>query len=86
MDIYEVGPFRLDPEASLLTLSGVPVALGRRAIGVLTALVQSPQECVAKARLLDAAWPGLSSKRVTSRSRSCRCDVRLRRRRTAKAG
>ena len=59
MDIYEVGPFRLDPEASLLTLSGVPVALGRRAIGVLTALVQSPQECVTKARLLDAAWPGL---------------------------
>jgi predicted ATPase/DNA-binding winged helix-turn-helix (wHTH) protein len=59
MDTYEVGPFQLDPEASLLTLSGVPVALGRRAIDVLTALVQSPQECVTKARLLDAAWPGL---------------------------
>jgi predicted ATPase/DNA-binding winged helix-turn-helix (wHTH) protein/Flp pilus assembly protein TadD len=59
MDSYEVGPFQLDPEASLLTLSGVPVALGRRAIDVLTALVQSPQECVTKARLLEAAWPGL---------------------------
>src|SRR5215831_11114869 len=64
MDTYEVGPFRLDPEASLLTLSGSPVALGRRAIDLLTALVQSPQECVTKARLLEAAWPGLMVEEV----------------------
>src|SRR5262249_36895290 len=59
MDTYEVGPFRLDPETSLLTLSGVPVPLGRRAVDVLTALVQSPMEWMTKARLLEAAWPGL---------------------------
>ena len=58
-DTYEVGPFRLDPDASLLTLSGVPVALGRRAADLLTALVQSPQQWLTKARLLEAAWPGV---------------------------
>jgi predicted ATPase/DNA-binding winged helix-turn-helix (wHTH) protein/Tfp pilus assembly protein PilF len=59
IEMYEVGPFLLDPGASLLTLSGVPVALGRRAINVLAALVQSPQQCVTKARLMEVAWPGL---------------------------
>jgi predicted ATPase/DNA-binding winged helix-turn-helix (wHTH) protein/Tfp pilus assembly protein PilF len=59
MDTYEVGPFRLDPESSLLTLAGIPVSLGRRAIDVLAALVRSPQQCVTKAKLLEAAWPGL---------------------------
>ncbi|HKE42836.1 MAG TPA: tetratricopeptide repeat protein [Casimicrobiaceae bacterium] len=55
---YEVGPFRLDPATSLLTLSGVPVALGRRAANVLTVLVRSPQQWISKAQLLESAWPG----------------------------
>jgi len=58
-DSYEVGPFRLDPSASLVTLSGVPVSLGRRAADLLTVLVRSPQQWMTKSQLLEAAWPGL---------------------------
>ena len=58
-DRYEIGPFQLDPEASLLSRSGVPVALGRRAADLLAVLVRSPQQWMTKARLLEAAWPGL---------------------------
>jgi predicted ATPase/DNA-binding winged helix-turn-helix (wHTH) protein/Flp pilus assembly protein TadD len=56
---YEIGPFRLDLATSLLTFSGVPVALGRRAADVLTALVRSRQQWLSKAQLLETAWPGL---------------------------
>ena len=40
---YELGPFRLDSEARVLTHAGVPVALGARGVAVLTALGQSRQ-------------------------------------------
>ena len=58
-DRYEIGPFQLDPETSLLTRSREPVALGRRAADLLAALVRSPQQWMTKDRLLQAAWPGL---------------------------
>ena len=58
-DRYEIGPFQLDPQTSVLTRSGAPVALGRRAANLLAVLVRSPQQWITKARLLEAAWPGL---------------------------
>ncbi len=57
--VYELGPFRLDPEAGVLTRAGLPMGLGGRAVAVLTALVRAPNEYVRKASLMDAAWPGV---------------------------
>src|SRR5262252_327346 len=57
--IYGLGPFRLDPEAGVLTHDGVATALGARGVAVLTALVSRANECVRKSAILDAAWPGL---------------------------
>ena len=57
--VYEIGPFRLDPGAGVLTHDGRPMALGARGVAVLTALVKVPNEYVRKATILDAAWPGL---------------------------
>ncbi|HSN22285.1 MAG TPA: winged helix-turn-helix domain-containing protein [Usitatibacter sp.] len=57
--MYEIGPFRLDPEAEVLTHDGAPTPLGSRAVAVLTALVRQANQHVHKSALLDAAWPGL---------------------------
>jgi non-specific serine/threonine protein kinase len=57
--IYGLGPFRLDPEAGVLTHDGVATALGARGVAVLAALVTRANECVQKSALLDTAWPGL---------------------------
>jgi hypothetical protein len=38
--VYELGPFRLYPEAGVLTCEGALVPLGPRAIAVLTVLVE----------------------------------------------
>lgn len=57
--VYEIGPFRLDPEAGLLTRLGMAEPLGPRAVAVLTVLVQNAQQAVTKSALMDAAWPGL---------------------------
>jgi predicted ATPase/DNA-binding winged helix-turn-helix (wHTH) protein len=56
---YQLGPFQLDSEASVLTQEGVPVALGSRAVAVLTTLVKRMNEFVQKAAIMDAAWPGI---------------------------
>ena len=57
--VYEIGPFRLDPAAGVLTHTGQPMSLGARAVAVLTALVKRPNEFVQKASILDVAWPGV---------------------------
>ena len=57
--VYELGPFRLDPEAGVLTHDGVATALGARGVAVLTALVSRAGEYVEKSAIVDAAWPGL---------------------------
>ena len=56
---YELGPFRLDAGARVLTRDGKPVALGSRAVAVLTALVEHANEYVPKVSILDAVWPGM---------------------------
>ena len=57
--VYEIGPFRLDAEASVLTHAGVPMALGPRGVAVLRTLVERPYEYVAKCSIIEAAWPGV---------------------------
>src|SRR5262245_28872291 len=58
MVIHSLGPFRLDTQAHLLLRNSAPVALGRRAIALLRALVERPGALVSKDELLEAAWPG----------------------------
>ena len=43
----------------MLSHAGVATALGSRAVAVLTALVEHPNEYVPKSRIIDAAWPDL---------------------------
>jgi hypothetical protein len=57
--LFDIGPFRLDSEAGVLTKSGVPMGVGERGIAVLTALVEHANEYIRKDRLMDAAWPGV---------------------------
>src|SRR5271170_1019445 len=58
MPIHALGPFRLDTQDDLLFRGGEPVALGRRAIALLRALVERPRALVSKDALIEAAWPG----------------------------
>ena len=57
--IFELGPFRLDADAALLTRDGALTPLGPRAIHVLGTLVAHAGDFVSKAKLLDTAWPGV---------------------------
>jgi DNA-binding winged helix-turn-helix (wHTH) protein len=57
--IYDIGPFRLDSQAGVLTKAGAPTALGSRAVAVLTTLVKQTNEYVRKDSIIDAAWPGV---------------------------
>src|SRR5262249_24983402 len=57
--VYELGPFRLDPDAGVLTRDGLPMGLGGRAVAVLAAVVRTRKDYVRKASLMDAAWPGV---------------------------
>jgi TolB-like protein len=54
-----LGPFRLDDEAETLFRGAEPVALGKRAVAVLRALVERSGVPVSKQALIEAAWPGL---------------------------
>ena len=40
MTIHALGPFRLDTRGDLLLLGDEPVALGRRAVALLRALIE----------------------------------------------
>jgi len=55
---YTLGPFRLDTQSELLWRGTEPVALGRRAIALLRALVERPGAVLAKDALIDTTWPG----------------------------
>jgi non-specific serine/threonine protein kinase len=50
---------RLDVDAQVLIHEGAAVALGPRAVAVLTVLVSRANEFVEKSAILDAAWPGV---------------------------
>jgi DNA-binding winged helix-turn-helix (wHTH) protein len=52
------GSFRLDMQGDLLFRGSEPIALGRRAIALLRALLERPGAVVSKEALIEAAWPG----------------------------
>jgi DNA-binding winged helix-turn-helix (wHTH) protein/predicted ATPase len=56
--IYTLGPFRLDTQDNLLFRGSEPLAVGRRALALLRALVKRPGALVSKDTLIEAAWPG----------------------------
>ncbi len=53
------GPFRLFPTARLLEKNGRPLALGNRALDLLTVLVEHAGEVVNQRELLSRVWRGL---------------------------
>lgn len=53
------GPFRLFPTARVLEKDGQPLALGNRALDLLTVLVEHAGEVVAQRELLSRVWRGL---------------------------
>jgi len=57
--IYELGPFRLDTEARVLTHDGEATALGARGVAVLAALVSRAGHYVEKSVIVEEAWPGV---------------------------
>ncbi len=58
MSAWGLGPFRLEAQGDLLFRGNEPVALGRRAIALLRALIERPGDLVSKDALIAAAWPG----------------------------
>jgi predicted ATPase/DNA-binding winged helix-turn-helix (wHTH) protein len=56
---YEIGPFRLDPEAGVLTRLEIAEPLGPRAVAVLAVLVKNAHQPITKDALMEAGWPGL---------------------------
>src|SRR5262245_15895291 len=51
------GPFRLLPSQQLRLEDGKPVRLGSRALDILIALAERPNEIVSKEDLIARAWP-----------------------------
>jgi eukaryotic-like serine/threonine-protein kinase len=56
MDLYEFGPFRLDPAQRLLLREGQPIPLQPKAFDTLLFLVRNSQKVVLKDDLLNAVW------------------------------
>ena len=52
------GPFILDSVRGTLTRDGRLVSANHKGIALLTVLLRTPGEVVAKTALMDAAWPG----------------------------
>jgi eukaryotic-like serine/threonine-protein kinase len=57
MDLYEFGPFRLDPKQRLLSREDTPVPLQPKAFEILVVLVRNSGKLVLKQDLLNAVWP-----------------------------
>ncbi|MDR6538014.1 winged helix-turn-helix domain-containing protein [Variovorax soli] len=56
---FVFGPFLLDTARGTLTRNGVAVAVGRRGLLILQALLDADGEPVTKDALMRSAWPGL---------------------------
>jgi DNA-binding winged helix-turn-helix (wHTH) protein len=57
--LYEFGPFRLDPAERLLLREGRPVRLTPKAFAVLVMLVERGGRLVERGELMEALWPGV---------------------------
>lgn len=56
-ELYEFGPFRMDPSKRLLLRDNQPVPLQPKAFEMLLALVRSSEQVVLKDDLMKAVWP-----------------------------
>ena len=56
-ELYEFGPFRVDPEKEILLRVGEPVPLTPKTFQILLVLVRHSQEVVTKDDLMKAVWP-----------------------------
>ncbi len=56
-ELYEFGPFRLDPEKRVLLRDSQPVPLQLKAFETLLVLVRHSQQVVLKDELMKAVWP-----------------------------
>src|SRR4051812_23612311 len=52
------GPFELDQSAQVVLRNGEPLAVGRRGVMILDALLSRPGEVITKTELMDAGWAG----------------------------
>src|SRR5216110_1850419 len=59
-DLYQFGPFRLDPEVGILFYGVEPTILGQRAVALLRLLIQNAGKPVSKDALIEAGWGGLA--------------------------
>jgi DNA-binding winged helix-turn-helix (wHTH) protein len=59
-DIYQFGPFRLEPAAGILYRGGEPSMLGLRAVALLRRLLENAGTPVSKDALIEAGWGGLA--------------------------
>ena len=55
--LYEFGPFRLEPDEHLLLREGKPALLTPKAFDLLLFLVRSQGRLVTKDQIMDALWP-----------------------------
>src|SRR5258708_8809870 len=56
-ELYEFGPFRVDPERETLQGEGEPVALTPKSFQILLVLIRHNEEVVTKDDLMKAVWP-----------------------------
>jgi DNA-binding winged helix-turn-helix (wHTH) protein/tetratricopeptide (TPR) repeat protein len=57
-ELYEFGPFSLDPAERLISRAGVPVALTPKVFDTLVCLVRNRGRLLTKDELLKEIWPG----------------------------
>ena len=58
MPTHVLGPFSLETHDGLLLRGREPVALGRRAVALLQAMVERPGALLSKDALIEAGWSG----------------------------
>ena len=56
-ELYEFGPFRIDPEREILLRAGQPVPLTPKTFQILLVLVRHHKEIVTKDDLMKTVWP-----------------------------
>lgn len=56
-ELYEFGPFRVDPEKEILLRAGEPVPLTPKTFQILLVLVRHSKEVVTKDDLMKTVWP-----------------------------
>ncbi len=56
-ELYEFGPFRVDPEKEILQRAGEPIPLTPKTFQILLVLVRHSNEVVTKEDLMKTVWP-----------------------------